>query len=417
MALVLHFLSSTPICSNHPNYLFLSTRQDPFETKPIDEPRASRPISSISTRPISIWWRSSRFAIDTLEGRRRRSPERRRGGGSAMAKFEARRDALGLAEVAKKLREAFQDVSDGKRKEKKEEKEPEKRRKKEKSKRSDDANGSDQAMAADESHGAQSSDEDRMDERIEGSEPDEMEAETSLAPSEGEDEGLREAHQPTDTSFERSLQALKKVQAECLKAQLVREKKVNKMSEAEKGVYIDICGRFSAKLALAMVDSLRRLRAMMGKRITDPDPVGSRLAEQIETPQQGLDENSSPPISYTKIRLWSQIHVLNDEAVGQTRHAIQQALNEATGEDEGLTTSGKSEEQTKKTFKDVYFSMFADAFGDDLDEIRKQEEKTSKRGSINVELLKRAIEMGTDIFEPWEQELLIEQHSAEKHHK
>ena len=334
-----------------------------------------------------------------------------------MAKFEARRDALGLAEVAKKLREAFQDVSDGKRKEKKEEKEPEKRRKKEKSKRSDDANGSDQAMAADESHGAQSSDEDRMDERIEGSEPDEMEAETSLAPSEGEDEGLREAHQPTDTSFERSLQALKKVQAECLKAQLVREKKVNKMSEAEKGVYIDICGRFSAKLALAMVDSLRRLRAMMGKRITDPDPVGSRLAEQIETPQQGLDENSSPPISYTKIRLWSQIHVLNDEVVGQTRHAIQQALNEATGEDEGLTTSGKSEEQTKKTFKDVYFSMFADAFGDDLDEIRKQEEKTSKRGSINVELLKRAIEMGTDIFEPWEQELLIEQHSAEKHHE
>mmetsp|Transcript_6840 Transcript_6840/g.41717 ORF Transcript_6840/g.41717 Transcript_6840/m.41717 type:complete len:293 (-) Transcript_6840:1108-1986(-) len=291
-----------------------------------------------------------------------------------MAKFEARRDALGLAEVARKLRESFQDASEGKKKEKEEEKEPEKKRKKEKGTRSDDANDSDQPMVVDEFHEAQRSDEYPMDDRTEESEPEEMEAEPSPAPSEVENEGLR-ANQPTDTSFQKGLRALKKVQAECMKAELVREKKVNKMNEAERGVYIDICGRFSAKLALAMVDSLRHLRAIMGKRVTDPDPVGSRLSEQIETPPERLDENSAPPISYTKIRLWSQIHVLNAEVVGQTRHAIQQALNEATGEEEGPTTVSKPEEKTKKTFKDVYFSMFADAFGDDLDEIRKQEEK------------------------------------------
>lgn len=416
MTLVLDFLFCTPISSDGPNYPFLSTRQSPFETKPIDEPRATRPIPSIPVRPASICPRRSRFAIDTSEGGGKGSSERRRGGGSAMAKYEARRDALGLAEVARKLRESFQHASDGKRKEKEEDKEPEKKRTKEKGTRSDDANGSDQAMVADEFLEAQLSDVDPLNNRTERSEQEEMKAEPSSAPREVENEGLR-AHQPTDTSFERGLRALKKVQAECMKAQLVREKKVNKMNEAERGVYIDICGRFSAKLALAMVDSLRHLRAMMGKRVTDPDPVGSRLAEQIETPQQGLDENSAPPISYTKIRLWSQIHVLNAEVVGQTRHAIQQALNEATGEEEGPATGSKPEEPTKKTFKDVYFSMFADAFGDDLDEIRKQEEKTSKRGTINVELLKRAIEMGTDIFEPWEQELLIEQHSAQKHHK
>lgn len=336
------------------------------------------------------------------------------GGGAAMAKFEARRDALGLAEVSRKLREAFKDVSDGKRKLKEEDKEPEKKRKKEKGKSSTDVLDSQPTSDGEkvrEAHHA------GVKSTVDGSEDtngERMEEDPSSNPSEAEVGGHKEADGPTDTSFERSLQALRKVQAECMKAELVRTKKVNKMKESEKGVYIDICGRFSTKLAVAMVDSLHRLRAMMGKRVTDPGPLGSNLSEDIEIPREGLERTLAPSTSYSKIRLWSQIHALNAEIVGHTRHAIQRSHRDADAVGGNLRTSDSPEERKKQTFKDVYFSMFADAFGDDLDEMRKQEEKNSKRGSINVELIKQAIEMGTDIFEPWEQELLVDQHLAQR---
>lgn len=336
------------------------------------------------------------------------------GGGPAMAKFEARRDALGLAEVSRKLREAFKDVSDGKRKLKEEDKEPEKKRKKEKGKSSTDVLDSQPTSDGEKVREAHHAGVKATVDDSEDTNGERMEEDPSSNPSEAEVGGHNEADGPTDTSFERSLQSLRKVQAECMKAELVRTKKVNKMKESEKGVYIDICGRFSTKLAVAMVDSLHRLRAMMGKRVTDPGPLGSNLSEDIEIPREGLERTLAPSTSYSKIRLWSQIHALNAEIVGHTRHAIQRSLSEADAVGGNLRTSDSPEERKKQTFKDVYFSMFADAFGDDLDEMRKQEEKNSKRGSINVELIKQAIEMGTDIFEPWEQELLVDQHLAQR---